>query len=423
MPPHTRDAEPLSPSPARLHGCTEHSHFDVLMVLPGVGWLVVQGLQRERERERGHQSLAGHCPLQGSGSQGSRPGPPRPRRPRPRHRGAVHCCESQPPAGTTQDMGTRPAAQPGTDRNPRGAWLWRCDPWPRPPWLLCRAQGSPGRGGAGAGATSSQSHQQPAPPPRTGVSGARVSTNARVTSTPTGNGRRRLPQATTLGVGSLHGKSQRNRPSPPFYRWGNQVPEGLKRLPVARERRVGARTQTRSGSPGGRGLLALPAPAPLCPCVHVSVCLTSRALPALPSPLPQAPTCSRNLGAAADDRWSQAECERSSGTDTGHGQRRGVLQPPASPRMRGRRRRRLRPRTTLWGRSWTHLLTPRGPLIIPADGDHPQTAWPQASSSPVPEKGPEGASPQPLLATGRGGCTRPGEAAFCLGRQVPVWWP
>lgn len=251
------------------------------------GWLY-KGC-RERERERGHQSLAGHCPLQGSGSQGSRPGPPRPRRPRPRHRGAVHCCESQPPAGTTQDMGTRPAAQPGTDRNPRGAWLRRCDPRPRPPWLLCRAQGSPGRGGARAGATSSQSHQQPAPPPRTGVSGARVSTNARVTSTPAGNGRRRLPQATTLGVGSLHGKSQRNRPSPPFYRWGNQVPEGLKRFPVARERRVGARTQTRSGSPGGRGLLALPAPAPVCPCVHVSVCLTPRALPAPPFASPTGP--------------------------------------------------------------------------------------------------------------------------------------
>lgn len=129
------------------------------------GWLY-KGC-RERERERGHQSLAGHCPLQGSGSQGSRPGPPRPRRPRPRHRGAVHCCESQPPAGTTQDMGTRPAAQPGTDRNPRGAWLRRCDPRPRLPWLLCRARGSPGRGGAGAGATRrsrSRSHQQPEPP-------------------------------------------------------------------------------------------------------------------------------------------------------------------------------------------------------------------------------------------------------------------
>lgn len=126
-----------------------------------------------------------------------------------------------------------------------------------------------------------------------------------------------MSQAITFGVGLLHGSSQVNQLSPPFYRWGSQVPERSKCLPIADKGRVGTRIQTLSCSPGGRGLLPLLAPA--------SVCLSP------PSPLSQAHTCSRSLGAATDDCQNQGEGEGSSGTGTGQGQRRGVLKPQAGP--------------------------------------------------------------------------------------------
>lgn len=74
------------------------------MILPGVGGLVVQWLQENREG--GRSELGQDC------GQLARAGLATAllRRPRSWHQGAVHWCENQPPAGMKQNMGTQPTA-------------------------------------------------------------------------------------------------------------------------------------------------------------------------------------------------------------------------------------------------------------------------------------------------------------------------